>query len=247
MLVVFNLLSGPEKDEGMRWQQWNEMLKEMFVRHRPETFELFKAFAPSMLWEKRGELEISHPGQANAELWDHLKAQDGFERKPVRTKLCQFMSITSNSLALLSRWAEMAFKSSYLALELDMLTGSAFKKQIAIPAAAVEDASTVGTTAGCAKLDAKVLRAAAVNGVAFTVAVLDRRDTYRRQLAMMATATRPTKTNPGECAESHALYGRESEVAEGPAQVWFHGAGEGHLLRVEQSRRFRGDGLWTRG
>lgn len=96
------------------------------------------------------------------------------------------MSWIRRSTELLHTWAVTRFKCKFIALELDMLHGSAWKKDVMIrkdTLAAAAETSTTSTS--CMQLDAKVLQSACKNVVVVAVAVLERPELYKRELGIM--------------------------------------------------------------
>ncbi len=47
VLILANLLRGPDRDEHMRWCEYKGALADIEELHRPESFTLFEARAPA--------------------------------------------------------------------------------------------------------------------------------------------------------------------------------------------------------
>ena len=132
VLVVLNLPHGPEKDEGMRYQQMLECWQYLFNDDMgAENNVLFQARGPDILQERQ---EVGVCFNSLRELWQAMQSEMANKKKGYRAKLCQFMSWIRRVKEFLSQWHETLFLCETIALELDMLEGKEFKKQILVKA-----------------------------------------------------------------------------------------------------------------
>ena len=143
-LVVLNLPHGPEKDEGMRYSQMRECWEWQFAHCvGGESNVLFQARGPQIMEERQERGQVY---RCLADLWAAMKAEMQNKKKGYRAKLCQFMSWIRRVREFLPEWHETLFLCESIALELDMLEGKEFKKQILVKAPIFQEAAKVKST-----------------------------------------------------------------------------------------------------
>lgn len=125
-LCVHNLAHGPERDEGMRFGQMYDGLRCFFENFQPETSDLFKHHAPTMLSELGGNLDVVDSANAMECLWQYLAERSLFMTKGHKVSLVRFMAWVRASRALLQEWTSTLFCCEWLALEHDFVGGSNF-------------------------------------------------------------------------------------------------------------------------
>ena len=81
-LLIFNLSQGPEKEEGLRFQQLQECLEHMIQIYgdSPEMFELLNSFAPNILTEMAQELDFQPGTVPLLSLWEHICSHAPFTK-----------------------------------------------------------------------------------------------------------------------------------------------------------------------
>ena len=88
-LLIFNLSQGPEKEEGLRFQQLQECLEHMIEVYGscPETFVLLNAHAPNILNEMGNDLDLQPGTDPLLSLWEHIRSHAPFTKKAYRVKM----------------------------------------------------------------------------------------------------------------------------------------------------------------
>ena len=184
-LVVFNLAHGPDKDEGMRHEQFQEMSKQLF-KHMPlHTSALFRARSAQIIEEMDGSLAIDPDKGAEASLFDVMKDTVHTNVMGDRIKMCQFFGWWKGARVLLQHWSKSLFKAEAVCLEEDWLKGSKFMQ---LPVVKAEDVASndmiTSTSSKITSVEAKLIRSSCQNNVVTQVALLSVPE-YRRQVAHM--------------------------------------------------------------
>ena len=199
-LVVLNLPHGPEKDEGMRYQQMLECWQYLFNDDMgAENNVLFQARGLDILQERQ---EVGVCFNSLRELWQAMQSEMANKKKGYRAKLCQFMSWIRRVKEFLSVWHETLFLCETIALELDMLEGKEFKKQILVKAPILQEAAKVKSTdSSLLQIESRILKSACKNAVACTVALCERPEVHKRKLAIMVEIPWPLAVWQGQAAK----------------------------------------------
>ena len=216
MLILLNLPHGPEKEEGMRYEQMCGCMRWYFEKFSPDTSELFKARVADMHTElsNAGLLDAASGASQEDTVWNWLKERWASPKKGHRVKLCEFMRLHRCLQDVVQTWTVLLFEREVLGLEEDFLSGSAFKVKMGITAAQAQEAADLRTTGAAAaqNLDAKILRSCSANAVAVSVVVLSS-STNRRVVSIMQCSGEPMcrweGTESKECrnaATAHAWF-----------------------------------------
>lgn len=201
MLVPLNLAQGPERDEGMRWQQLQEAFGYMMANQDPEEMDLYQDCADDLLKELKADYEMPGVKAPSVELWHALREVPPLVKKGYKTKLCEYMAWVRSLKEFLKRWHWLRLMCSYISLENDFFTGTNFRKHLAVPLSAQRAAEmTTSTDANVTQLDSKILRSACQNAVVATWAITSHAP-YRRQLCIMVAAVSPLQAWQGEAAK----------------------------------------------
>ena len=84
-----NMAHGPDRDEGMRHEQFQEMMKQLFTNMPAHTFALFRARCAQMAAEMDGMFPVVDAG-VEVLLYDWLKEHVTYNVMGDRIKMCQF-------------------------------------------------------------------------------------------------------------------------------------------------------------
>lgn len=76
MLVALNIAHGPERDEGMRFEQLSEAWRHMLATYDPHTFELYQVAAPNIIRDLSGTLVLPGIDSPAVELWNWMKQEE---------------------------------------------------------------------------------------------------------------------------------------------------------------------------
>ena len=193
-LLIFNLSQGPEKEEGLRFQQLQECLEHMIQIYgdSPETFELLNSFAPNILTEMAQELDFQPGTVPLLSLWEHICSHAPFTKKAYRVKMCEFGAWVAAGEGFLSQWSLTLFKVSYCTLELDMLHGKGVAQKIFIDKEHIKEATHDSTSTSHVQIDSKILKSTCQNLLVVAVALLSESN-YRRLLAIMVLTCSPMR------------------------------------------------------
>ena len=183
LVVVLNIPHGPDKEVGLRYAQFKELLLFLFANLSYRDCELFLAYGTKMLAEMRADVENSggefdvHGGDDWARLWQYLKSVGPLEKSEYKVNFVRFMAFTRALKALLSKWTLTLFKCELVALELDMLNGKAFKEQVMVKQSLLKEMGGVGATEGqtasdAIGFDAQLLRSCCQNALVIGCMVL---------------------------------------------------------------------------
>jgi len=198
LLVVLNIAWGPDKDPGMRYEQFQAILKSVVDVMTPEQCVIFRAMCPRILEELGDRVPIDPEKGAEQSLWDYMKTTLPSNVLGKRAKMCQYLSWLSAARELLPRWTTELLKAELVTLETDALKGKAFMKLPVVSEKLVkENDLTCTTSTKITQLDAKLLRGACINNLVTQVALLSQID-YRRQLAHFVLFLEPLKIWQGQ-------------------------------------------------
>ena len=128
-LVVLNLRSGPDKEEGMRHEQLRDMSRKVFERFSHNTCALFQARLPEMTPELRRTVREKPCETWDEASWRTLKEENDTEPKGSRIKMCQWMGWITGMRGFLEVWFKEKFKREFLALEHDFFASLYFCKK----------------------------------------------------------------------------------------------------------------------
>ena len=198
LLIILNISHGPDKDEGMRYEQFREMLRKVADVMDPKTFVLFQARSARMCAELDGQFEVDPALGPALSLWKFI--QENIETTPMheRIKMCRYLDWWSGAKALLSRWTLELFKHETLALEEDWLKGGKFLALPSVKAADVAHNDAVTSTSSTiTAIEAKLLRSSCLNNVVTGLAALGQYD-IKRDVAHMVLFTEPLKVFQGK-------------------------------------------------
>lgn len=202
MLVPMNIPHGPEKDEGMRYEQLSAAWRHMLSTYEPSSFELWQSFAGRILDDAADNIQLPGVAAATEELWHWLKHDDvAWPPKGHRIKLCEYMAWIRGAERFLRDWSKMQFLCEFISLEMDMFVGSAFREHLLVPSSAARMATDTQTTnSGITQIDQKILRSACQNAVVATWAITNTTG-YKRQLAIMVHIPMPLAHWQGQAAQ----------------------------------------------
>lgn len=85
-LVVMNLPHGPYREQGMRFQQMQESLRDMLDNFNWRTFALFRARVDTIIEEFGDVLDISGSENPHQVLWTHLQSLEAYPKSGRKTK-----------------------------------------------------------------------------------------------------------------------------------------------------------------
>ena len=131
LLVVMNINHGPDRDEGLRFEEFQDMFRQV-VDKFPEgkAYSLFRARCGRILEELADDLP-PHDGDDPAEgLWQHLRDYNTYGNIGRRVKKCEWMAWHTGAAHLLKHWTLLLMKAEIWCLEADLLKG---KKFLALP------------------------------------------------------------------------------------------------------------------
>ena len=201
-LMIFNLAQGPDKEEGMRFQQLQECLQHMVEIHGsdPAGFDLLCARSNAMIHELQEEIGGEHDSPLEA-LWEYISSNAPFVKKGYRVKNCEFGAWVSAAEAFLSQWTLTLFKCEYCCLELDMLHGKNFAQKIVVDKQHVKEATEADSTSMThTQIDQKILKSCCQNILVCAVAVLSEHQ-FQRTLAIMALSCSPLRHWQGKASK----------------------------------------------
>ena len=199
LLIIYNLPHGPDKDPGMRYEQFGQMLRFISENFDPATFALWQARVPAMADELAGEFELNSERGPALSLWDHFVANPSAHFLGERVKMCQYMAWWEAGNKLLKHWSFNLFKAECVSIESDWLHRQSFLQLPAVSPVIAQD--TIQSTASTiTAIETKILRSCCANNVVVQVAVLSM-PSYRRLLAHLVRFTAPLKTWQGAAAK----------------------------------------------
>ena len=193
ILVAHNLGHGPERDEGLRFAQIQEMMTFVFKHFQAGQCELFMSRAAAILEEMQEDLpdDVLKAADRPAALWNFLKDQTPFTKKEYKVNTARFMAFQRANYKLLKEWSLLLFKTEFLALELDMAKGKDFREKVLVRQSLLREAAELNTTSNqVLQLDSKLLRSACQNNVVVTMMTLGI-PRHRRLLALTTAAAKP--------------------------------------------------------
>ena len=190
-LVCMNLYSGPDKDEGMRFEQLTDAMRFLFQQF-DATSVLFQARADAMLAELGDTVQRrDDDASLHAALWRHLEGGLENQRKMDKVKMAQFMGWISRARWFLLNWEQERFKREFVALECNCLDEKAAAVIERLPRGVLAHAAKVtGTSASATQVDTKLLRSSTVNNLAMSVCFMDS-TRNKRIIALMTLIPEP--------------------------------------------------------
>ena len=200
-LVTFNLSHGPDRDEGVRYEQFKDMVNVVVDNFTPSTASLFRARVPNMVAELEDHIDID-VGQTEEDcVWEFVRATQRSNPMGDRIKMCQYFGWWHGAMTLLPLWTLNLWKAEMVALEMDWLHGKDFMELPVVKSHVKEaDALLTSTSSRITPVEAKLVRTSCKNNVVTQVALLSSYD-LRRQLAHMVLFTEPVKRWQGLCVQ----------------------------------------------
>jgi len=173
MLICNNIGHGPERDELLRFNQLQELLRTIMANFDHRTSELFKARAPCMLAEMGDLIDFDDSVSANENLWRHLKLHADYPKLGKKVRLCQFLGFQEENQRLLQDWTSRLWKAEMLALECDWLRGKEIDERVKVTTSVLEAADACTSTAAKGSHpDIKLLRGPQHNAAVIVVLTL---------------------------------------------------------------------------
>ncbi|CAK0820493.1 unnamed protein product [Prorocentrum cordatum] len=191
-LVCINVYSGPDQDEGMRFEQLTDAMDHFFEHYKADSF-LFQSRADAMLRELGDAVQVEE-GEKNIyeALWRYLRDGAQNYKKQDRMKMAH---------ELYQRWEQERFKREYVALECGMLDKKAAAAVDKMPAGVKSHAAALTTTSSAAtQADTKLLRASTANNLAMSACFMET-ERSKRIIAIMALLPEPLATWQGQSAK----------------------------------------------
>lgn len=200
-LVCINVYSGPDIDEGMRFQQLTAAMDHYLGEHKYNESFLFQHKVEKLLLELGDSVQMDE-GDANLQeaLWRFLK--EGIEnyRKFDRVKMAQFMGWINRARIVWHTWEQELFKREYIALECGMLDEKAASAIDSLPKSVRDHAANLRTTSlSATQADTKLLRSSTVNNLAMSVCFMES-NRNKRVIAMMVFYPEPLSKWQGQAA-----------------------------------------------
>ena len=184
---------GPDRDEGVRHEQFKDMVRIIVQSFTPQTATLFRARSGRMLQELAGVFDLDPSIGEESSLWQYIMDTQTSNPMGDRVNMCQHMGWWSGAKSLLPVLTLSLMKSELVALEVDWLHGKDFMQLPVVKSHVKEaDALLSSTSSRITPVEAKLVRTSCRNNVATQVALLSNYD-YRRQLAHMVHFTAPVK------------------------------------------------------
>lgn len=190
-LVCMNLPHGPDKDQGMRYNQIRGSMETLFSTGTPEGSPIFLQHAPEIIREVR-RVSPEAVGDGGVEsLWAWLKEREPFECKGTLIKMCEFRGWLAGCSSLVDTWYTRKFQLEYVAVEADLLSTTKFKQTFmpSLELQAHQDAIE-STSRKITQVDAKMVRSACGNNVMTSVVMLNNINFFR-QLCVICRVAGP--------------------------------------------------------
>ena len=144
-LIVVNLPQGPDKDEGLRWEQLNQSTTKYFKKFRAATGSLFQKHAPAMLEQFGQRVPPPESDQTNTDaLWSYLEDLLAADTKGSAIDLCRFLAFPRGLGELMATWSWRQMRCEILALDAGMLDSKTFRENALVTSAMLADAEQVG-------------------------------------------------------------------------------------------------------
>ena len=202
MLICNNIGHGPERDELLRFNQLQEVLKVIVDNFDHRTSELFKARAPDMLLEMQDTIEFDDTVSANENLWNHIKSHAQYPKLGKKVRLCQFLGFQEENQRMLKDWACRLWKAEMLALECDWLKGKEVDERVKVSTSVLEAADACTSTAAKGSHpDIKLLRGAQQNAAVIVVLTLGE-PTHKRIITGVTKLLEPLQHWRGSSAKT---------------------------------------------
>lgn len=183
MLAVYNTPHGPWCEDA-RWRQVLAGLEDLREFQTSSDCPLFEALSPGMLKDS-GDPALSHSFDVAELLWERCFEASPWAKKGCKINASRFMTCVRRAREEDANWNFRLFGYLYIALECDMLRGSAFK-QLVVPEALVNDGGEE-TLLRRDTPDEKMLRSACANALVVSVVMLGDPDNQARQRIITAT------------------------------------------------------------
>ena len=103
-LVIFNMPHGPDRDEGVRHEQFKDMVSIVVQSFTPQTATLFRARSGRMLQELAGVFDLDPSIGEESSLWQHIMDTQTSNPMGDRVNMCQYMGWWIGSKSLLPVW-----------------------------------------------------------------------------------------------------------------------------------------------
>ena len=202
-LCIFNFAQGPDKEEGMRFQQVQEALQDMVDKHiDPENFPLLCEYSDQMISELKDTMGLDGLQSPLHSLWEFIKSNALFTKKQYRVKLCEWGAWVAAAEAFLAMYTFTRFKCEYVCLEMDMFGSKGFTKKIIVNREHIKAAAETTTTSiDVTQVDTEILRSCSQTVLVSSVAVMAEPN-YKRVLAIMALSCSHIKHWQGSASKA---------------------------------------------
>lgn len=191
LLISWNLEHGPYSDRH-RHNQLQESLKQLLENRSPQQVPLFLHLAPWMAkdLEVGGLATFPRDRPLEEELWEWLRERS--KRRPLgrRVSTNRFGGTQHAALQHRPLWAVELFERTFLALELDFLSGQRFLDRLLVKTNKGTSLSEGGTDPRRLQVDDKALRSCCANAVTVSVFTLDDMG-HRRVVDIVLVCQRP--------------------------------------------------------
>ena len=164
--VILNCRFGPDKDEGLRYEQFKESTRKFFTEQTPTSSALRQAWGPKILSEMGNLVQRNSPGHPLEALFKYLKRDFETETKGIPVSMARFMNFRRAGEDLLHNWTWTQLRGELLALDEDMLPATSSTKAIVTQRALMHADDVCSTSLAQTALDAKILRSCLQNNVA---------------------------------------------------------------------------------
>ena len=200
-LCIMNVHHGPDKDEGMRHEQYMQMLKAVLNTMSCEECALFQHHVGHMIEDMADEFDIDPSIGPAKSFWNWMSEHVDSMHIGDRVKTKHYMGWWSGAKRLTKRWHLELFLAEMLCLEQDWFQGSKF---MALPVVTrqhvAESDATRTTSTRITQLDSKILRGSTANN-AVTAAVFLAMDDYQIRVCHMVLFIEPVKIWQGHAVK----------------------------------------------